>query len=81
MADVAPQLSPAFDANVMASVRPRRLDRVGRAVMGAYSSPRCAMVAWTMWEVGVTLMAASTVVGAGVAVGLSTCGALTLRSA
>jgi hypothetical protein len=81
MADEVPRLSPAFDANVMASVRPRRLSRLGRAVMGAYSIAALAIAVWTMWEVGATLMAASAILVAVMALGLSSYARLlTMRS-
>ncbi len=71
MAGEAPQLSPAFDASVMARVRGRRLTRSGRAVMVAYAIGALVMVVWTTREAGVAAMAVSTLVCALVALGLS----------
>ena len=82
MAGEVPQLSAAFDAKVMAGVRGRRLTPVGRALMGAYTIGALATTVLAMQDVSVTLMVISTVVGAGVALGLSSyVRALTLRSA
>ena len=81
MADDAPQLSPAFDAKVMATVRSRGLTPWGRLVMWAYAIGAIIMLAWVAREVGATPMAVSTLFSALVALGLSSYArAVTLRS-
>jgi hypothetical protein len=72
MTGEAPRLSSAFDAKVMARVRRRRLTPAGRIVLAAYAVGAAAVSVWTMREVGVALIAASTLVSTLVAVRLST---------
>jgi len=82
MGDEMPQLSAAFDAKVAANVRPRRLNLVGRVVMGAYAIAALAITAWAAQELGVVMMAASILISAIVAFGLgSYARALAPRSA
>jgi hypothetical protein len=71
MAAPPPQLSPAFDAKVMAAVRPRRLTSSGRVVMGAYVVAALVLTVWTMREAGLVLIVASTLVTAAISLGLS----------
>ena len=81
MAGQAPQLSSAFDARVLATVRRRRLTPWGRLVMWAYTIGAIVMLAWAARTVGVTPMAVATLVAALVALGLSGYArAVTLRS-
>jgi hypothetical protein len=71
MAAPPPHLSPAFDAKVMAAVRPRRLTSSGRIVMGAYAVAALVLMVWTMREAGLVLIVVSTFVTAAVSFGLS----------
>jgi len=71
MAAPPPQLSPAFDAKVMAAVRPRRLSSSGRVVICAYAVAALVLMVWTMREAGVVLIVASTLVTAAASLGLS----------
>jgi len=70
MAAPPPQLSPAFDAKVMAAVRPRRLTPSGRVAMGAYAVAALVLTVWTMREADLVLIVVSTLVTAAVSVGL-----------
>ena len=70
MADEAPRLSAAFDANVMDKVRGRRLPTWGRAVMGVYVVTATAFTVWALHDLSTLLMAVSLGGGALVAFAL-----------
>jgi hypothetical protein len=69
MAADVPQLSPTFDARVMAEVRPLRLTPLGRAVIAAYVVVAAATSMWFMRDVRPDLIAVTVVLTATVAVG------------
>jgi Mg/Co/Ni transporter MgtE len=62
-----PQLSPAFDQRVMRRVRPRRLTRTGRAVMGVYGVMAAVITVWLMQGLPVTAIVAAAAIGVPVA--------------
>ena len=70
----APQLSPAFDANVMRRVRPRRLSSVGRVVIAVYIVVAAGTAVWFMRDMPVELVAAALAISVPVAVGVSAYG-------
>jgi hypothetical protein len=59
MTSETPRLSPRFEDQVIASVRPRRLTTAARLVMAFYAIVALALSAWTMREMSVALVAAS----------------------
>ena len=71
MADEAPQLSPAFDATVMARVSGRRLPPWGRLIMAGYAVGASALTVWALQDLSVMLMSVSLGGGALVAFALS----------
>ncbi len=71
MAADVPQLSPAFDANVMRRVRPRRLSAMGRVVIAVYAVVAVAMAVWLMRDLPVASILAAVAISVPVAAGLS----------
>ena len=70
-AEAPPQLSAAFEANLMRRVRPRRLSGVGRVVIVAYAVMAAAITAWLMRDVPVTSIVAALAITVSVAAGVS----------
>jgi hypothetical protein len=58
----APRLSPAFDAKVMARVRPARLTSPGRMLMALYAIAAVVVSGWVIRDVPVEWIAASVAV-------------------
>jgi hypothetical protein len=71
MAAEAPRLSPAFDARVMQRVRPRRLTRMGRVVIGVYIVVAVAVAVWLMRDLRPEWVAAALATGVPIAAGTS----------
>ncbi|MBK5298172.1 MAG: hypothetical protein JJE40_13525 [Vicinamibacteria bacterium] len=67
MAADAPQLSPAFDANVMRRVRPRRLSSVGRVVLAVYAVVAAATAVWLMQDLPLESIVAAVAISVPVA--------------
>ena len=74
MAADAPQLSPAFDANVMRRVRPRRLSSVGRVVIAVYTVAAAATAVWLMQDLPLESIVAAVAISVPVAAGVSAYG-------
>ena len=70
-ADAPPQLSPAFEAELLRQVQPRRLTGVGRVVFVAYAVIAGAMTAWLMRDVPVTSVVAALAITVSIAAGVS----------
>lgn len=73
VADV-PQLSPAFDANVMRRVRPRRLSSLGRVVIAVYAVLAVATAVWLMRDLPVASILTAVAISVPVAAGVSVYG-------
>ena len=71
MAADVPQLPPAFDAEVMERLRPRRLTMMGRVVIAAYTLVAAATAGWLMRDLRIDLIASAVAIGVPVAVGAS----------
>ena len=74
MAADAPQLSPAFDANVMRRVRPRRLSSMGRVVIAVYAVVAAATAVWLMRDLPLESILAAVAISVPVAAGASAYG-------
>jgi len=74
LAGDVPELSPAFDANVMKRVRPGRLATTDRMVIVVYSVMAAATAAWLMRDLEVELIATAVVIAAPIAAGASAYG-------
>jgi len=74
MAADVPQLSPAFDTQVMRSVRPRRLTPMGRVVIAVYIVVAAGTAVWLMRDLRMELIAAALAVGVPVAAAASVYG-------
>ena len=74
MAAEAPQLSHAFDAEVMRRVKPRQLTTMGRIVIAAYFVIAVAAAAWLMQDLRVEWIAAALAIGVPVAAAASAYG-------
>lgn len=71
MAEDAPRLADGFDARVMARVRPRRLTRAGRVLIGGYAVAATATAAWLMHGLGAGPIVAAMTVTAAIAAAAS----------
>lgn len=74
MAADAPQLSPAFELQVMRRVRPRRLSTMGRVIMAVYIVAAAATAVLLMRELPIDWIVASVIISATVAAGASAYG-------
>ena len=74
MAADAPQLSPAFDADVMRRVRPRRLTTVGRVVLAVYAVVAAATAVWLIRDLPLESILAAVAISVPVAAGASAYG-------
>ncbi len=74
MAADAPELSPAFDANVMRRVRPRRLSAMGRVVIAAYAVVAAAATVWLMRDLPPAWILAAVAIGVPIAAGVGAYG-------